>query len=73
MNNTKIINAICSDINRRIKTMNYEEETQVREYIESEIWGDTFTPMQHDAVNIANILEVNDNCIADLLGLNNEE
>lgn len=72
MENTEIINGICSDINRRIKQMTYTEETAVRQFIESEIFDGKFSPLHCDAETIANILEVNDNCIADLLGLNEE-
>lgn len=64
---------ICFLINRRIKTMDFNEETAVREYIDGETWDDMFVPNESDTKNIANILGVNDTCIADILGLNGEE
>jgi len=61
------VNDVCYSINRRIKQMNYQEETQVRELLEldcidGKLVLDLITPS-----DIANILEVNDNCIFDII------
>lgn len=64
--NTNITD-VCYSINRRIKQMNYQEEKEVRELLElncidGKLILDLITPS-----NIANILEVNDNCIFDII------
>jgi hypothetical protein len=61
------IEDVCYSINRRIKQMNYKEETQIRELLEldcidGKLYLDLITPS-----DIANILEVNDNCIFDII------
>lgn len=57
-----MINKVCYSINRRIMQMNYELEKQVREYLEDEI-----VLTEYDSDRIAEILNVNENCIFDLL------
>jgi hypothetical protein len=64
--NTNITD-VCYSINRRIKQMNYQEEKEVRELLElncidGKLILDLITPS-----DIANILEVNDNCIFDII------
>lgn len=64
---TTNINDVCYSINRRIKQMSFHEETQIRELLEldcidGKLCLDLITPS-----DIANILEVNDNCIFDII------
>ena len=66
------VNDICYDINRRIKTMNYSEESQVREYLINEFDNyqkdcEQFMLCDLETRDIANILDVNDTCIFDIL------
>ena len=66
------VNDICYDINRRIKTMNYSEESQVREYLINEFDNyqkdcEQFMLCDFETRDIANILDVNDTCIFDIL------
>ena len=71
----KVVNAvndICYDINRRIKYMNYEVEMQVRAYLIYEFDNyqkdcEQFMLCDLEVMDIADILEVNDNCILDIL------
>lgn len=63
----KQINEICSDINRRIYLMNYEKESAVRDYLSNQIVDDKLMLFEGDSDRIADILEVNENCIFDLL------
>ena len=64
--NTRITD-VCYSINRRIMQMNYQQEKEVRELLElncidGKLILDLITPS-----DIANILEVNDNCIFDII------
>lgn len=64
--NTSITD-VCYSINRRIMQMNYQQEKEVRELLElncidGKLILDLITPS-----DIANILEVNDNCIFDII------
>ena len=66
MKNTTI-DDVCYSINRRIKQMNYQEQKQVIELLEldcidGKLILDLITPS-----DIANILEVNYNCIFDII------
>jgi len=63
----KQINQICSDINRRIYSMSYEKESIVRDYLLFQIVDDKLMLFEGDSDRIADILEVNENCIFDLL------
>lgn len=63
----KQINQICSDINRRIYSMSYEKESTVRDYLLFQIVDDKLMLFEGDSDRIADILEVNENCIFDLL------
>ena len=63
----KQINEICSDINRRIYSMNYEKESAVRDYLSDQIVEDKLLLFEGDSDRIADILEVNENCIFDVL------
>ena len=64
-------------INKRIYSMDFNTETEVTQYIEnSSTYNENdfdFEPDENDAKEIANILGTNENCIADILGLNEEE
>jgi hypothetical protein len=60
------------NINRRIKTMNYQEETNVREYLTYEFSNyqkdcEMFMLYDNEARDIAEMLEVNETCIFDIL------
>jgi hypothetical protein len=63
----KQINEICSDINRRIYSMNYEKESAVRDYLSDQIVDDKLLLFEGDSIRIADILEVNEKCIFDVL------
>jgi len=63
----KQINEVCSDINRRIYSMNYEKESAVRDYLSDQIVDDKLLLFEGDSDQIADILEVNENCIFDVL------
>lgn len=63
----KQINEICFDINRRIYSMNYEKESAVRDYLSNQIVDDKLMLFESDSDRIADILEVNENCIFDVL------
>lgn len=63
----KQINEVCSDINRRIYSMNYEKESAVRDYLSDQIVEDRLMLFEGDSIRIADILEVNENCIFDVL------
>jgi hypothetical protein len=63
----KQINEVCSDINRRIYSMNYEKESAVRDYLSNQILDDKLLLFEGDSDRIADILEVNENCIFDVL------
>lgn len=63
----KQINEVCSDINRRIYSMNYEKESAVRDYLSDQIVDDKILLFESDSDRIADILEVNENCIFDVL------
>lgn len=66
------VNDICYDINRRIKAMNYEEESQLRQYLICEFDNyqrdcEMFMLYERETRDIAEILEVNETCILDVL------
>jgi hypothetical protein len=66
------VNDICYDINRRIKAMNYEEELQLRQYLIYEFDNyqkdcEMFMLYDMETKDIAEILEVNETCIFDVL------
>jgi hypothetical protein len=66
------VNDICYDINRRIKTMNYSEESQLRNYLVCEFNihqkdCEMFMLYEMETRDIADILEVNETCILDVL------
>lgn len=61
------INRICSDINRRIQHMDYKEESAVREHLEMQVFDDELMLHRSDVREIADILDVNTECITDLL------
>ena len=61
------ITSICNSINRRIKQMNYREETEVREHLNDNILNNKLLFNCIKVERIADILEVNENCIFDLL------
>lgn len=74
MNKTKFTSdKVCELINRRIYSMDYKKEVEIREYIENNSDDGDFVPYSRDADNIADILGTNENCIADILELNNED
>jgi hypothetical protein len=65
MNKETTIENICANINRRIYQMNYETEKQVREFLDCNLYQDKLTTYEGD--QLANLLDVNENCIFDLL------
>jgi hypothetical protein len=58
----KVIAQVCAAINRRIMSMNYQQEKSVMEYLEAQE-----CIVESDVNEIANILDVNTNCIFDIL------
>jgi hypothetical protein len=66
------VNDICYDINRRIKNMNYADEMQVRQYLIYEFDNyqkdcEQFMLYYLEVGDIAEILQVNEDCIFDVL------
>lgn len=63
------VNQICSSINRRIMSMNYQQESAVREYVADILWDEDaeICILPFEARDIAEILEVNEDCIFDIL------
>lgn len=63
------VNLICSTINRRIMTMNYQQESAVRDYISDVLWDvdAKIDILPFEARDIAEILDVNEDCIFDIL------
>ena len=66
------VNDICSDINRRIMRMDYQQEKSVRDYLENEFDNyqkdcEMFMLYERETRDIAEILEVNETCILDVL------
>ena len=66
------VNDICYDINRRIKRMDYKEEYDVRIYLINEFDNyqkdcEQFMLYDLEVGDIAEILEVNETCIFDVL------
>ena len=66
------VNDICSDINRRIMRMDYQQEKSVRDYLENEFDNyqrdcEQFMLCEIETRDIAEILEVNETCILDVL------
>jgi hypothetical protein len=47
--------------------MNYEKESAVRDYLSDQIVDDKLLLFEGDSDQIADILEVNENCIFDVL------
>lgn len=58
----KVIAQVCAAINRRIMSMNYQQQKSVMEYLEAQEFI-----VESDVNEIANILDVNTNCIFDIL------
>ena len=65
-------NEVCSLINRCIMTMNFQQETDVRQHIHQREYESDFAPNEYDVLSISNILQVNENCIADILEIYEE-
>lgn len=63
------INHICNDINKRIKQMTYTEEICIREFMDGcrKIDDDFLTFDEDEVEYIASVLNVNTNCIYDVL------
>lgn len=61
------IESICYSVNRRILRMNYATESRLREYLANQVIDDDIVLVDADINNIADILDVNTNCIFDLL------
>lgn len=68
MDNVKrIVDRVCSYINRRIMTMNYAQESEIREYVtDSCIFEGKLSVFNFDVCKIADILDVNEMCIYDM-------
>jgi len=69
---TNAIQDICSTINRRILRMDYQQEKSIREYLENEFDNyqkdcEQFMLYDLEVRDIAEILEVNETCIFDIL------
>lgn len=60
------IKSICNDINRRIYMMDYETQKQIMEYLQ-DIFSYSSLLLESESDRIASILDVNENCIYDLL------
>lgn len=62
---TKVIDKVCAYINRRIMTMDYNQEKKIREYIDSYCVDDEghLLVFEPEVYEIAEILEVNEQCI----------
>jgi hypothetical protein len=63
----KTIDRICDDINRRIQQMNYNEESDIRSHLDDQFIDGQLCLCDYDVEVIADILEVNTDCIHDLL------
>lgn len=63
------INYVCNEINRRIKQMTYNEESHIREFLEGCRYNDDdfLSVTDDDTSYIASVLNVNDNCIYDVV------
>jgi hypothetical protein len=66
------IQDICSTINRRILRMDFQQEYSIREYLENEFDNyqrdcEQFMLYDLEVRDIAEILEVNETCIFDIL------
>ena len=61
------IESICYSVNRWIMRMDYATESKLREYLASKVIDDGIVLVDSDIENIADILQVNTNCIFDLL------
>jgi hypothetical protein len=66
------VNDICSDINRRILRMDFQQEKSIREYLENEFDNyqrdcEQFMLCDFEIRDIAHILDVNTTCILDIL------
>lgn len=64
----KNVDNVCSYINRRIESMSYAKESEVRDYIEDNCIGSngSIIACKYDVRNIADILDVNEMCIYDM-------
>lgn len=67
MSAQKEINLICNSINRRIMTMDYRIETEIRDYLLQQADNDKLLLCEYDSNRIADMLDVNTTCIYDLL------
>jgi hypothetical protein len=63
----KTIDRICDDINRRIQQMNYNEESDIRSHLDDQFIDGQLCLSDYDVDIIADILDVNTDCIHDLL------
>ena len=63
----KTIDRICDDINRRIQQMNYNEESDIRSHLDNQFIDGQLCLCDYDIKIIADILDVNTDCIYDLL------
>ena len=63
----KTIDTICADINRRIQQMNYKEESEIRIHLDDQFIDGELCLCDYDVNRIADILDVNTDCIHDLL------
>lgn len=66
METKSILNMICNDINRRLFTMDYKTESIVREYLHN-IFCYSSTILECESNRLAEILDVNETCVFDLL------
>jgi hypothetical protein len=60
------VKTVCDSINRRIYIMDYDKQSEVREYLEG-IFCDSEQLMEFESDRLADLLDVNTNCIFDLL------
>jgi hypothetical protein len=53
--------------------MDYNTEKRIREFLEDRVDDGILEPRKHDVNEICHILDVNENCVMDILGMNDEE
>lgn len=63
------VNYVCSELNRRIKQMTYNEETCIREFLETCDYdaSDNIQITEEECDYISSVLNVNENCIHDCI------
>lgn len=65
--NDELLDLFCYAINKRIKTMDYSEEKAVREHLYNCSTDGFFNPNFVNGSDISDILNVNEECIQNVL------